>query len=106
LKCCPIFSNLKALSLNEYWCVPDDFSALTCILEHSPVLEKLTLQLFCEGPKSNVHMKGSPDPKERSNAISEHLKVVEVKCEVVDDRVINILKFLNKLAMYSYKFQF
>jgi hypothetical protein len=36
------------LSLNEYWCVPDDFSALTCILEHSPVLEKLTLQLFCE----------------------------------------------------------
>ncbi|KAG2560904.1 hypothetical protein PVAP13_8KG096500 [Panicum virgatum] len=99
LKCCPIFSNLKTLLLNEYWCVPDDFSALTCILEHSPVLEKLTLQLFCEGPKSNVHMKGSPDPKERSNAISEHLKVVEVKCEVVDDRVINILKFLNKLAI-------
>ncbi|XP_025828384.1 uncharacterized protein LOC112903356 [Panicum hallii] len=99
LKCCPIFSNLKTLSLNEYWCVPDDFSALTCILEHSPVLEKLTLQLFCEGPKSNVQMKGSPDPTERSNVISEHLKVVEVKCEVVDDRVLDVLKFLNKLGI-------
>ena len=44
-------------------------------------------------------MKGSPDPKERSNAISEHLKVVEVKCEVVDDKVLNVLKFLNKLGI-------
>jgi len=99
LKCCPIFSNLKALSLNEYWCVPDDFNALTCILEHSPVLEKLTLQLFCEGPKSNVQMKGSPDPTERSNVISELLKTVEVKCEVVDYKVLNVLKFLNKLGI-------
>ncbi|KAG2556506.1 hypothetical protein PVAP13_8NG081000 [Panicum virgatum] len=99
LKCCPIFSNLKALSLNEYWCVPDDFSALTCILEHSPVLEKLTLQLFSKGPKSNVQMKGSPDPTERSNVISEHLKTVEIKCEVVDAKVLNVLKFLNKLGI-------
>lgn len=44
-------------------------------------------------------MKGSPDPTERSNTISEHLKVVEVKCEVVDDRVLNVLKFLNKLGI-------
>ena len=48
LKCCPMFSNLKTLSLNEYWCMPGEFSSLTCILEHSPVLEKLTLQLFCK----------------------------------------------------------
>ncbi|CAL4993761.1 unnamed protein product [Urochloa decumbens] len=45
LRWCPMFQKLKTLLLNEYWCVPDDFRALTCILEHSPVLEKLTLQL-------------------------------------------------------------
>ncbi|CAL4981843.1 unnamed protein product [Urochloa decumbens] len=99
LKYCPIFSNLKTLLLNEHCCAPADFGALTSILEHSPVLEKLTLLLFCKGPKSKVLMKGSPDPTERSNEISEHLKVVEVKCKVVDDRVLNVLKFLNKLGI-------
>jgi hypothetical protein len=43
-----MFSNLKTLLLNDYWCTPDDFSALACILEHSPVLVKLTLELFSE----------------------------------------------------------
>ncbi|GJN24880.1 hypothetical protein PR202_gb12651 [Eleusine coracana subsp. coracana] len=43
---CPTFSNLKTLLLNEYWCVPDHFCSLACILQHSPVLKKLTLQLF------------------------------------------------------------
>ncbi|XP_062197349.1 MEIOTIC F-BOX protein MOF-like [Phragmites australis] len=96
LKWCPTFSNLRTSLLNEYWCVPADFSALECILEHSPVLEKLTLQLFCKGPKSKVEIKGIPDPIERSAAISEHLRIVEVKCEVVDETVLNVLKFLNK----------
>jgi hypothetical protein len=32
---------------------------------------------------------------ERSSAISEHLKIVVVKCGVVDERVIKILKFLS-----------
>ncbi|KAK3157115.1 hypothetical protein QOZ80_2AG0116370 [Eleusine coracana subsp. coracana] len=46
LKWCPTFRYLKTLLLNEYWCVPDDFSALECILQHCPVLEELTFQLF------------------------------------------------------------
>ncbi|CAL4981844.1 unnamed protein product [Urochloa decumbens] len=101
LKCCPIFSNLKTLLLVDFWCVPTDFSALASILEHSPVLEKLTLKLFCKEPKSKVQMKGSPDQIERSNAISQHLKVVEVKCEVVDDLVLDVLEFLNILGIYK-----
>jgi hypothetical protein len=48
LKWCPTFSKLKTLLLNEYWCVPDEFSALACILEHAPVLENLILQLYSE----------------------------------------------------------
>jgi hypothetical protein len=48
LESCPTFNKLKTLLLNGYWCVGSDFDALTCILKHSPVLEKLTLQLVSE----------------------------------------------------------
>jgi hypothetical protein len=46
LKHCPTFSKLKTLVLNEYWCQAPDMDPLACILKNSPVLEKLTLQLF------------------------------------------------------------
>ncbi|OQU76083.1 hypothetical protein SORBI_3010G090600 [Sorghum bicolor] len=46
LRWCPVFTNLKTLLLNGYWYVPDDFHALVCILEHSPILEKLTFELY------------------------------------------------------------
>jgi hypothetical protein len=45
LKGCPTFNRLKSLSLDENWCVPDEYP-LACILEHSPVLEKLSFILY------------------------------------------------------------
>ncbi|KAL6660813.1 hypothetical protein ACP70R_001848 [Stipagrostis hirtigluma subsp. patula] len=93
LRWCPTFSKLKTLLLNDYWCVPDDFHALSCILEHSPVLEKLTL-LFAEELEPEVELEGSINPTERSAAISEHLKKVEVKCEVVGERILKVIWFL------------
>uniref|UniRef100_K3YM90 F-box domain-containing protein n=1 Tax=Setaria italica TaxID=4555 RepID=K3YM90_SETIT len=84
---------LKTLLLNEYWCMPGDFGALACILEHSPVLEKLALELFSEGPKYKVEMEGS-FTVEKSATISEHLNIVKVKCQDVDERVLKVLKFL------------
>ncbi|XP_066340731.1 uncharacterized protein [Miscanthus floridulus] len=95
LRWCPVFNNLKALFLNDCWCTPDDFNALVCILEHSPDLEKLALELFCEGPKYKVEMKGSVNLMERPAKISEHLNIVEVKCQDVDERVLKVLKFLS-----------
>ncbi|KAM0882317.1 hypothetical protein ACQ4PT_032377 [Festuca glaucescens] len=44
LKRCPTFSMLRTLLLNE-WCVAADFGALVYFLQHTPVLEKLILQL-------------------------------------------------------------
>ncbi|TVU17787.1 hypothetical protein EJB05_33844, partial [Eragrostis curvula] len=96
LQLCPIFGSLKTLLLSDYFCVALDLHAISCILKHSPVLEKLTLQLFSKGPKHEMEMKGSYGSEQRSNAISEHLKVVEVKCEVVDKRV---LKFIFKMDL-------
>ncbi|CAD6257723.1 unnamed protein product [Miscanthus lutarioriparius] len=97
LKFCSSFNKLKSLLINEYWCEPPDFSALACLLKLSPVLEKLTLQLYSEGPEHEVEIKLSCKPLEMSAAISQHLKAVEVKCQVYDERVRNVLTFLSKL---------
>ncbi|CAM0874785.1 unnamed protein product [Alopecurus aequalis] len=103
LKMCPTFNKLKTLLLNVYWCVGPDFDALTCILKHSPVLEKLTLQLVSEEHTHKVEMKGSYSSTERSTAISEHLKLISVKYSVVDDRVLQLLKFL---CTFNIRFSF
>ncbi|TVU41053.1 hypothetical protein EJB05_14543 [Eragrostis curvula] len=84
LRWCPTFHNLKTLFLNE-WCVANGPGALLCILEHSPVLEKLTLKL-AKGPNHRREMDAVNNVMEKSSAISKHLKMVYVQCEVVDDR--------------------
>ncbi|TVU26428.1 hypothetical protein EJB05_28975, partial [Eragrostis curvula] len=105
LRWCPVFNNLKTLLLNDYWCVPDNFHALTSILEHSPVLEKLTLQLFSEGPKHNVELIGGFSVMGPLAAtISKHLDTVEIKCEVVDEKVLKVLEFLS--STYNICFSF
>ncbi|CAL5069568.1 unnamed protein product [Urochloa decumbens] len=91
---CPIFSKLKTLLLDDNWCMPDDFRALVCFLEHSPVLEKLTLELSSKRRKSEIIIKGNVRPMEGSAAILEHLKLVEVKCMAVDERIFKLLMFL------------
>nr|XP_015617890.1 MEIOTIC F-BOX protein MOF-like isoform X2 [Oryza sativa Japonica Group] len=85
---CPTFGKLKTLLLNE-WSVAIDLVELICFLQHTPVLEKLTLQL-CEGPVNWMENEGSYDPTENPFA-SKQLKVVEVKFEKFDLRVHKII---------------
>ncbi|KAG2630888.1 hypothetical protein PVAP13_3KG555700 [Panicum virgatum] len=66
LRWCPMFSNLKTLLLNDYWCVPDDFRSLVCILEHPPILEKLTLELFSKKHRQQREREASLRPMEGS----------------------------------------
>jgi len=42
-----------------------------------------------------LRIEGSWNPPEIAAAISGHLKIVEVKCEVIDDKVIKVLKFVS-----------
>ncbi|KAM0860979.1 hypothetical protein ACQ4PT_046186 [Festuca glaucescens] len=46
------------------------------------------------GPNHKIEMKGSYRTMEGPPAISEHLKIVEVKCNAVDERILEVLKFL------------
>lgn len=94
---CPTFSKLKALFLNE-WCTATDLHALVCFLQHTPVLEKLTLQLS-EAPDNWMEMEGSYNLTEQAFA-SKQLKVVEVKCEKFDGRVHKILMILSTYGIY------
>ncbi|XP_037448819.1 F-box/FBD/LRR-repeat protein At3g14710-like isoform X2 [Triticum dicoccoides] len=92
LECCPIFDKLKTLSLNEWFTTID----LLCILQHSPVLEVLTLQLG--STEKFVRATGAEEKIEQSFVCS-HLKVVNIECRKVDEGVHKILKFLSKCGI-------
>ncbi|WVZ53623.1 hypothetical protein U9M48_004537, partial [Paspalum notatum var. saurae] len=49
------------------------------------------------GPEHKVEIKGGHTPVQGSTVISENLRIVEVKCEVVDERVLKVLSLLNTL---------
>ncbi|KAJ1275065.1 hypothetical protein BS78_05G107400 [Paspalum vaginatum] len=94
LKLCPMFSKLKILFLSE-WCpgIYGDRNVLTHILQHTPILEKLTLQL-CEVPKIQVETEKSCKRIEQSFK-SNHLLIVDIKCEEADGRVHETLEILS-----------
>ncbi|XP_051182947.1 MEIOTIC F-BOX protein MOF isoform X2 [Lolium perenne] len=91
LKWCPTFSKLKTLSLND-WCLAADHNALICFLQHSPILEKLTIKLSKVRPYV-METEGIYKPMGQSIA-SVCLKIVEIKCVYVDRSVHKILKIL------------
>ncbi|XP_037429625.1 MEIOTIC F-BOX protein MOF-like [Triticum dicoccoides] len=91
LRYCPAFSKLKSLLLSD-WCLVADFQTLLYFLHYTPLLEKLTLQV-CQKPKSNMELEGS-DFLEQSLAL-KYLKTVEVKCQMIDEQIHNILKILS-----------
>ncbi|VAH51858.1 unnamed protein product [Triticum turgidum subsp. durum] len=91
LRWCPTFTKLKTLLLND-WCLAADHNALMCFLQHSPILEKLTIQLS-EGSSDVTEAEGIYKPVGQSVA-SNCLEIVEIKCANIDSRVHKILKIL------------
>ncbi|KAI5010968.1 hypothetical protein ZWY2020_013105 [Hordeum vulgare] len=91
------FSMLKTLILND-WCLVADHNALICFLQHSPILEKLTIQLP-EKPSYVTGAEGIYKPLGQSVA-SNCLEIVEIKCANVDSRVHKILKILTTYGIH------
>ncbi|VAI50925.1 unnamed protein product [Triticum turgidum subsp. durum] len=88
LKYCPVFDKLETLLINEWFTTID----LLCILQHSPILETLTLQLG--DTKELVRATGAQEKIEQSFVCS-NLKVVNIECTKVDEGVDKILKILS-----------
>lgn len=102
LKQCPTFSMLKTLLLNE-WCVAADFGALACFLQHTPVLEKLVLQLRLDVLQiwkfvTKIYESYNPTVQ---FLVLKHLKVVEIRCEKEDEQVRQIVKILSTFGVSS-----
>ncbi|KAK3122939.1 hypothetical protein QOZ80_8AG0620710 [Eleusine coracana subsp. coracana] len=84
LQRCPNFNNLKTLSLGE-WCMGADFHALVFLLQQSPNLEKLFLELqltfsIRKALESGVKSKGR-------SFCCINLRMVKIKCSKDDARV-------------------
>lgn len=79
--------------------MPNDFSRLSYMLQHSPILEKLTLEQHAEFLKPKFGMKGRCNSKHLSTGISPNLKIVKVKYEAADERVSMVLTFLGTFGI-------
>ncbi|CAO2148226.1 unnamed protein product [Urochloa humidicola] len=93
---CPVFSKLKTLLLND-WCITANLRPLISFLQHSPILEKLTLQLS-EIPEDLKDTGGSYDFSKQP-FVSKHLTTVEVKCYSPDERVRKISEVLGSCGI-------
>ncbi|EES08175.2 hypothetical protein SORBI_3005G076800 [Sorghum bicolor] len=91
LKFAQAFNKLKTLVLTD-WFVAADLSALIWFLNHSPILEKLTLQITKVRRFKNTE--GS-NKLPKSSVVSSHLNMVKIECVVVDGIIIEILKILS-----------
>ncbi|XP_062196350.1 uncharacterized protein LOC133899376 [Phragmites australis] len=83
---CPTFSNLKTLALGE-WCISTgaDFDILILLLQHSPNLEKLFLQL--EMSFDIQKALGRSIKSKGGSFACKHLSMVKIRCTKDDPRV-------------------
>ncbi|TVU46295.1 hypothetical protein EJB05_05821, partial [Eragrostis curvula] len=96
---CPEFSKLKTLLLID-WFVADGLSALPWFLQHSPILERLTLEFSSEAQKSSEGIKRSCKVLEQSIA-SKHLKTVEIRCKEEGHGMSLVLPILKILKAFG-----
>lgn len=87
-----MFSQLKTLLLSD-WCVAANFSGLIYFVQHSPILERLTLQLECYEEEITIKKEESYNPRSQF-LVSEHLKVVEINCRKEDETIHHIVNIL------------
>lgn len=85
---CPVFGKLKTLLLNDWFTAID----LVRILQHSPVLEMLTLQF--DNTENIAGETGAQVTVEQS-PVCVHFKSVNIECEEVDEGVREILNILS-----------
>lgn len=83
LEWCPMFHKLRTFYLVD-WCLSGDLHALLSILQHTPNLQKITLQL-CQKEKCALETEDC-GPTEQPIELRQ-LKFFEIKCVKIDERV-------------------
>ncbi|TVU34933.1 hypothetical protein EJB05_16791 [Eragrostis curvula] len=95
LTLCPVFCKLKTLIIND-WCMVANVHALIVFLQHSPVLEKLTL-LISEADEGEV-AKGAKYEGAQQPFDFKQL-TVEVECFKISERIKKNLKVLTTFGV-------
>ncbi|WVZ94590.1 hypothetical protein U9M48_040465 [Paspalum notatum var. saurae] len=97
---CPTFNNLKTLAIGE-WCISAgaDFDILILLLQHSPCLEKLYVQLEMNSDIQKALGRGTK-PKGGSFAC-KHLSMVKIRCTKDDPRVHMLAQLFRRGALPS-----
>uniref|UniRef100_A0ACD5THV1 Uncharacterized protein n=2 Tax=Avena sativa TaxID=4498 RepID=A0ACD5THV1_AVESA len=94
-----IFSNLKTLYLSE-WCLAADSGGLVYFLQHSPILEKLTVGLsFFKYGRQPIGGKDESYKPRKQFLISKNLKEVEIKHRRNDEKIHQIVMILVSLGV-------
>jgi hypothetical protein len=57
-----------------------------------------------QGPNHKVEMKGHYCSMEGLSTVSKHLNILEVKCNVVDKRILKVLKLLSSFNICKLTF--
>ncbi|CAL4980787.1 unnamed protein product [Urochloa decumbens] len=108
LECCPMFGRLKTLLL-DMWCRAIDLHALVRILQHTPILEKLTLQLCSDENFLNAGRGERKHARIEQTFACAHLKEINIECEEkqrVKDKVRQIVKIFRKSGIHNKKISF
>lgn len=97
-----MFSKLKTLLLRD-WCLSDDFTGLVYFLQHSSILETLTINLkYCHPEQQLVFEPDESYNPSEQLLVSKHLKVVTILCQTREDEEIpHILKILGAHGVLS-----
>ncbi|PVH34368.1 hypothetical protein PAHAL_8G206800 [Panicum hallii] len=108
LESCPIFGRLKTLLL-DMWCRAIDMHELVRILQHTPIREKLTLQLRSDENFLNAGRGERKHVRIEQSFACAHLKEVSIECEEklrIKDKVRQIVKILNRSGMLTEQISF
>ncbi|XBH71961.1 hypothetical protein VPH35_099352 [Triticum aestivum] len=92
VKWSPMFSKVKTLLLGD-WCMAANFSGLVYFLQHSPILQRLTLELASRSEEFVIETSEIYNPAEQF-LVSKHLKVVKINHVKDDKRIHQLLKVL------------
>ncbi|XBH60274.1 hypothetical protein VPH35_114895 [Triticum aestivum] len=92
VKWSPMFSKLKTLLLGD-WCMTASFSGLVYFLQHSPILQRLTLEFGSRSKEFHIETSEIYNPTEQF-LVSKHLKAVKINHKKDDKRIHQLLKIL------------
>ncbi|KAM3277390.1 hypothetical protein ACQJBY_045334 [Aegilops geniculata] len=99
IKWSPMFNKVKTLLLGD-WCMAANFCGLVYFLHHSPILQRLTLELASRSEEFHIETSEIYKPTDQF-LVSKHLKAVKINHVKDDKRIHQLLTVLAYHGVHS-----